>query len=158
MALLLTGLPECYKLMIMGFEVSGAKPTLDAVNAKILQDVKMEEVQRHAAMTRLCTFAGQNEPWSKARIWLSRKRQRRNLRRRRCVSTAESKAKCQPKGLFCSFSCAGWKTLETTCCISTREKRAIDEKTLKHNIGIANNVSMKAVARSTAACVVKRFD
>ncbi|EZA58140.1 hypothetical protein X777_01868 [Ooceraea biroi] len=38
-ALLLSGLPEEYKPMIMGLESSGVTPTADAVKVKILQEV-----------------------------------------------------------------------------------------------------------------------
>ncbi|EZA47378.1 hypothetical protein X777_16272 [Ooceraea biroi] len=40
-ALLLSGLPEEYKPMIMGLESSGVAPTADAVKVKILQEVQV---------------------------------------------------------------------------------------------------------------------
>lgn len=43
--LLLAGLPDTYKPMIMGLESSGIKITADAVKTKILQDVKNDSIE-----------------------------------------------------------------------------------------------------------------
>jgi len=47
-SLLLAGLPEEYKPMIMGLESSGTPITGDAVKTKLLQDIKMEKAGKIA--------------------------------------------------------------------------------------------------------------
>lgn len=56
-AILLMGLPEQYEPMIMGLEASGTALTVDAVKAKILQDVKL-----HRGPVSSSTGGAPNEP------------------------------------------------------------------------------------------------
>lgn len=43
--LLLAGLPDEYRPMIMGLESSGTKITGDSIKVKLLQNVKIDEVK-----------------------------------------------------------------------------------------------------------------
>ncbi|KAG5865006.1 hypothetical protein JTB14_000927 [Gonioctena quinquepunctata] len=49
-AILLAGLPDQYKPMIMGIETSGIKVTADAIKTKLLQNICVEKSKKGSAM------------------------------------------------------------------------------------------------------------
>ena len=53
--LLLCGLPDCYRPMIMGIESSGIQISADAIKVKLIQDVKLEETTGTGTTSALFT-------------------------------------------------------------------------------------------------------
>ena len=153
--ILLAGLPDEYKPMIMGLENSGLKISADMVKTKILQEVKVENFQ---------DFEESNAMVAKRNFRKSQKGKLNSFRCFNCDGEGHYARNCPKKktgedSSLCSVFSAGtvnsqsWYFDSGATNHMTKHKFWMkDMKNLKDSVGVANNQKMEV--KGTGKCKV----
>jgi hypothetical protein len=173
--ILLAGLPEMYKPMIMGIESSGIKITADSIKTKILQDVKLEESDGEAGSSALIAKKDREKSW--------KKKSEKGGDARRCFNCGEVghvQYNCPKKSdteesdeedykhkkrVFCSGLATGAADRDEFYLDSGATAHMVNDKkfvknfvAMKDSIYVANKDKLEVIGKGTAKLMVKYGD